>query len=200
MDEFIHFDCEDENGEREGSIEAPPGVSALSLVKLLSVTSDRLPHRSMLFDKIDPCVIEVDDEGTVKRCYEIGDEFETIQELIAHICVNPGMLSYKQFGVIAPGKGQNVHTGEMRTVYICMYSDGPGSVESVVWDNDEQVLLMKPFKLERNQGTMGDAVLLLSNKLAFDLLPKSVKTRDLTDMVDKNIQAGFAFLNRRDNS
>jgi hypothetical protein len=201
MDEFVHFACEDADGNSEGFIEAPYGVSALSLVRVIDELSNRLPHRSMLFDHVDPCVLEIDDEGKVCRTYEIGEmEFETLQDLIAYICVHPGMLSYKQFGVIAPGRGYNADTGEMRTVYICLYSDGPGSVESVVWDNDQRVLLMKPYKLERNQGTIGDAVLLLSNKLAFDLLPESVKTKDLTNTVEKNIEAGFAFITRRDNS
>lgn len=201
MAEFIHFAFEDGDGNREGFIEAPYGVSVLSLVRVIDELSNRLPHRSMLFDRVDPSVIEIDDEGKVCRTYEIGDmEFETLQDLIAYICVHPGMLSYKQFGVIAPGRGYNAETREMRTVYVCMYVTGPGVAEVVVWDNDRQVLLMKPYKLERNQGTIGDAVLLLSNKVAFDLLPESVKTKDLTNTVEKNIEAGFAFITRRDNS
>jgi len=200
MDELTSFVYENEDGETEGFIESPSGISVLSLVNLLDKLSNRLPNRSMLFDSVDPCVLEIDDEGALARHYEIGDKFETIQELIAHICVNPGMLSYQRFGVIAPGKGMNMGMGEMRTIYVCLLSDGPGSVEVVVWDNNERVLLMKPYKLTRSNGTLGDAVLLLSNKLAFDLLPQTIKTRELVDMVDKNIQTGFALLTGKDDS
>jgi len=182
----------------EGMIMAPEGVSCLSFVAVLDKMAETCNSRSELWDQIVPMICEIDDNDDIQRVYDLDNcNCDTIQGVIKKLCMNPGMLRYQRFGVVAPGKGFNPNTGEQRFVFICMYSDGPNSVEAVVWDNDSRVLLMKPYQIERSSGTMSDAVLLLSNKLAFDLSPKS-STQEMADKVREVLESSFAILERED--
>jgi hypothetical protein len=191
---FSFFETADED-----LVMAPEGVSCLSLVRVLDKMSETAEQRLMMWDVLAPMVCEIDDDDNIQNIYDLDNsDCETIQSLVKKLCMNPGMMRYQRFGVVAPGKGYNPDTGEELCVFICMYSDGPNSIEATVWDNVNRVLLMKPYKVERNSGTMSDALLLLSNKLAFDLSTKSANTEEMEDKVRSVLEAGFAMLDGKD--